>query len=55
MLHKADCYTLDRPNVTTGQYYKACSKDRNELIRWANREQDAKGYDDMQRCKKCNP
>ncbi len=56
MLHRADCYTLDKKNLTTGRYYKVCSTRKEELTEWAKREQVQPGYEsDFQLCTKCNP
>ncbi len=57
MLHRADCSTIrNNENFTTGQYYKACSGNKEELIQWADKERTEKGYDtEVERCTKCNP
>jgi hypothetical protein len=55
MLHKADCYTLDSKNLTTGQYYKVCSNKREELLDWAEQERADKGFDKLRRCSRCKP
>ena len=56
MLHRADCYTLENKNLTTGRYYKVCSTKKEELAAWAEKERVQQGYEsEFQRCTKCNP
>jgi hypothetical protein len=55
MLHLATCYTLDTKNLTSTQFFKACSKDRQKLINLAADERAKRGYDELKRCTKCNP
>ena len=54
MLHKAKHGSLSSKKIggfTTGQYYKICSTDRDELERWSQSEFDRPLF----RCKVCNP
>jgi len=58
MLHRSNCHTiLDNKNFTTGQYYKVCSNDKEELMNWAKQERKKHGSLEpgVQRCTKCNP
>jgi hypothetical protein len=51
-LHRATCYTFSgRDNLTTGQYYKVCSTQIEELTNWAEQGSDP----DYGACKSCNP
>ena len=54
VLHKATCGTIGtsaRENWTTAQYIKACSNDRLELLKWA--EKDIGG--ELTECSLCKP
>jgi hypothetical protein len=54
MLHRADCHTLrNTKNLTTGQYYKVCSNDKEELTEWVKQSYGS-GFR-FDRCKKCSP
>jgi hypothetical protein len=54
MLHRADCHTLrNTKNLTTGQYYKVCSNEKEELTEWVKQSYGS-GFR-FDRCKKCNP
>ena len=58
MLHRSDCHTiLNNKNFTTGQYYKVCSSNKEELTNWAKHERKKHGLpeSELQRCTKCNP
>jgi hypothetical protein len=57
MLHRATCtWITNAENPTTGDYYKMCSINAQELTQWAEKERAEKGYKDtLQRCTKCNP
>jgi hypothetical protein len=55
MLHLATCYTLETNNLTTTQFYKVCSNNREKLINWAKEQALKRGYDELSRCTKCNP
>jgi hypothetical protein len=52
-LHKACCSditTQKRPNYTTTTYIKKCSRNKEELITWA--QQNAREHEECKRCKR---
>ncbi len=50
-LHRAGCRHLQPLNFTTGDYYKVCSNDAQELVQWAERN----SVGDFAPCAHCRP